>query len=139
MVRRDILVADDEEANRAVMQELFERHGYRVVQASNGIEAIELIFSRPFSLGIFDVKMPKLGGIDALRRLRQERIEMPVLITTSIRTEEIKNEAMESGAAGFFYKPIELDPLRIFVKSLIGEETSLTLSFTRAITIKIES
>jgi len=135
-MRKSILVADDEESNRIIICELFDRCGYVVDKASDGLEALELLFSHTYSLGIFDIMMPGMTGIELLEEMKLHGITIPVVITTSIRTEEIKRKAISKGAAGFFYKPIELEPLRICVRNLIGEQTSLSRPISTSITLR---
>jgi CheY-like chemotaxis protein len=136
-MRRSILIADDEAANREVLREAFEKRGYGVRLARDGWEAVEICRSTPVTLGIFDVRMPRLSGIDAIRELRLTRCEIPILITTSERGDDVRRLALESGANGFFLKPVDLLGLREMVRGLIGEETALAIRSTAAISITV--
>lgn len=127
---RSILIADDEEPNRLVLREAFERKGYRVVAVSNGIEAIEYVRAHPTRLGIFDYHMPGLGGIDVLREMRSAAMAMPVLIITSSTDRRIRERALAEGAQGFFSKPLDVRGIRAAVADLIGEETSIVVRTT---------
>jgi len=136
-MRRQILIADDEEANRAVLGELFERNGYGVTLAGDGREAVEYAEHHPVSLGIFDYQMPRMSGLEALRTLRAHKHSMPVLIMTSQRSPQLEDEALSWGANGFFYKPLDLGYLRQIVINLVGEETGLSVfTFTTTLTIR---
>lgn len=126
-MRRFILIADDEETNRSVLGEFFERCGYGIRLASDGFEALERAMEPRVDLAIFDYQMPGLSGLDALRRLRSSDCLTPVLIVTSQDREEVKSEALAIGAQGFLRKPIDLPVLRQHVVRLVGEERSLTI------------
>lgn len=134
---RSILIADDEAANRQVLREAFERRGYTVREAADGYEVISVVRSAPVSLGIFDYQMPLMGGLEALRDLRQRNYHFPIIIMTSARSDELRHRALECGATAFFPKPVDLGILRDTVRSLIGEETSMVVSTTTSITIRI--
>ena len=136
-MRRSILIADDEEENRLVLGEAFERRGYRVALASDGEEVVERLKRELFSLGIFDYQMPLLGGIAALKILRSMKCGLPVVIMTSVGSEEVRRSAFEAGATDFFSKPLDLGRLRETVRALIGEETSLAIGPKTAMTILI--
>ncbi len=136
-MRRTILIADDEVPNRIALGEAFERRGYRVHLAADGREAVEIARSEPVTMGIFDYMMPRLGGVGALNELRRLSIQLPVVITTSMRDERIRDEALECGARGFFWKPLDLATIRDCVKSLIGEETTLAVRAPTSISITV--
>jgi CheY-like chemotaxis protein len=136
-MRRSILIADDEPANRDVLCEAFEKRGYGVRLARDGWEAVEICRSAPVALGIFDFRMPRLSGIDAVRELRMTHCEIPILITTSERGDDVRRMALESGATGFFMKPVDILGLREIVRDLIGEETALALRSVTTISITV--
>lgn len=136
-MKRSILIADDEAANREVLREAFEKRGYGVRLARDGREAVDIALNDRITLGIFDYRMPRLTGIDAVRELRAIRCEIPILITTSERGDDVRRLALESGATGFFLKPVDLLGLREMVRGLIGEETSLALRSVTSISITV--
>ncbi|RMH54766.1 MAG: response regulator [Candidatus Hydrogenedentota bacterium] len=124
---RSILIAEDEELSRNTLAEAFERSGYRVETAPDGITALERACRPHVHLGIFDYQMPGLDGLEVLRRVMERREDLPVLIMTSAAENRIRRRALELGARAFFPKPIDLRRLRKTVVSLIGEELSLAL------------
>ena len=107
-LRRDdmrILIAEDETIIRLDLRELLERSGFEVVaEARDGEEAVELALAESPDLALLDVKMPKLDGIDAARRILEER-PMPIVMVTAYGEKELVARAVEAGVFGYLVKP----------------------------------
>jgi two-component system, response regulator PdtaR len=100
-----ILVAEDETIIRLDLVELLRRAGMDVVgEAHDGEEAISLARSLAPDLAIMDVKMPKLDGIEAARRIMSER-PIPIVMLTAYGQEELVSRAAEAGVFGYLVKP----------------------------------
>jgi response regulator NasT len=100
-----ILLAEDETIIRLDLREILERAGFEVcAEARDGEEAVELAMSAKPDLAILDVKMPKLDGIDAARRILGER-PIPIVILTAYGQEELVSRAVEAGVFGYLVKP----------------------------------
>ncbi|HEV7133196.1 MAG TPA: response regulator [Gaiellaceae bacterium] len=100
-----ILVAEDETIIRLDLRELLERAGFDVcAEAKDGEEAVELARSEQPDLAVLDVKMPKLDGIEAARRILEER-PIPIVMLTAYGQEEIVSRAVEAGVFGYLVKP----------------------------------
>ena len=89
-VRRSasILVVDDEEIMREILEALLTREGYQVRLASSGEEGLELARSMPFDAAIVDVMMPGIDGIATLHELRKLDDDLPVLMITAFASVE---------------------------------------------------
>src|SRR5213596_2390729 len=100
-----ILVAEDETIIRLDLRDLLERAGFEVcAEAKNGEEAIELARSEEPDLAVLDVKMPRLDGIEAARRILDER-PIPIVMLTAYGHEELVTRAAEAGVFGYLVKP----------------------------------
>ena len=100
-----ILIAEDETIIRLDLRELLERAGFEVVaEARDGEEAVELARSESPDLALLDVKMPKLDGIDAARRILDER-PIPIVMVTAYGEQELVSRAVEAGVFGYLVKP----------------------------------
>ena len=100
-----ILVAEDETIIRLDLRELLERAGFEVCgEARDGLEAVELARSSEPDLAILDVKMPRLDGIEAARRILEER-PIPIVMLTAYGQEELVSRAVEAGVFGYLVKP----------------------------------
>jgi two-component system, response regulator PdtaR len=100
-----ILIAEDETIIRLDLRQLLERAGYEVVaEAKDGEEAVALARSEEPELAILDVKMPKLDGIEAARRILEER-PVPIVMLTAYGQQELVARAVEAGVFGYLVKP----------------------------------
>jgi two-component system, response regulator PdtaR len=100
-----ILIAEDETIIRLDLRELLENAGFEVcAEAKDGIEAVELAASTEPELAILDVKMPRLDGIDAARRILEDR-PIPIVMLTAYGQDELVSRAVEAGVFGYLVKP----------------------------------
>jgi response regulator NasT len=100
-----ILIAEDETIIRLDLRELLERAGFEVcAEARDGEEAIELARAVAPDLALLDVKMPRLDGIEAARRILDER-PIPIVMVTAYGEQELVSRAVEAGVFGYLVKP----------------------------------
>ena len=100
-----ILIAEDETIIRLDLRDLLERAGFEVcAEARDGVEAVELARVERPDLALLDVKMPRLDGIDAARRILDER-PIPIVMVTAYGEEELVARAVEAGVFGYLVKP----------------------------------
>ena len=108
-----ILIAEDETIIRLDLRELLERAGFEVVaEARDGEEAVELARSAAPDLALLDVKMPRLDGIEAARRILEERA-IPIVMVTAYGEEELVARAVEAGVFGYLVKPFRESDLPV--------------------------
>jgi AmiR/NasT family two-component response regulator len=104
-MRMRILIAEDETIIRLDLRDLLERSGHEVVaEAHDGEEAVALAREHEPELAIMDVKMPRLDGIEAAKRILEER-PIPIVMLTAYGQEELVNRAVEAGVFGYLVKP----------------------------------
>jgi AmiR/NasT family two-component response regulator len=100
-----ILIAEDETIIRLDLRSLLESSGFEICgEAKDGEEAVELARSLKPDLAIMDVKMPKLDGIDAARKILDER-PIPIVMLTAYGQQELVSRAVEAGIFGYLVKP----------------------------------
>ena len=100
-----ILIAEDETIIRLDLRSLLESHGFEVcAEARDGEEAVALAREHAPDLAIMDVKMPNLDGIDAARRILDER-PIPIVMLTAYGQDELVQRAAEAGVFGYLVKP----------------------------------
>jgi DNA-binding NtrC family response regulator len=109
MIPARILVVDDDDNLRWVIQTQLEQMGYAVITAADGEKAIEAIEKEPPALVLTDLKMPGLSGMQLLERIRRDYPEVPVLIMTAFGTIQSAVQAMRAGAYDYLAKPIDYD------------------------------
>jgi AmiR/NasT family two-component response regulator len=100
-----VLIAEDETIIRLDLKDLLERAGFDVcAEAKDGLEAVDLARSEEPDVAILDVKMPNLDGIEAARRILDER-PIPIVMLTAYGQDELVSRAIEAGVFGYLVKP----------------------------------
>jgi DNA-binding NtrC family response regulator len=118
-----ILVVDDEVDLASSCQRLLQSKGYEVRVAGTGEEALDAVAREEFHLVLTDLKMPGMGGMELLRRLREEHPEILVVMMTAYSTVEDAVEAMGLGAVNFVPKPFTPDHLQIVIDKALEEHS----------------
>ena len=92
-----LLVVDDNETNRDILSRRLQRHGYSVVSAASGREALDLIDAQPFSLLLLDIEMPGMSGLEVLQTLRRRysAAELPIIMVTARQESSDVVEALD--------------------------------------------
>ena len=128
-----VLLIEDEESIRRVMSRILkeENDQYQVTEAQDGKQGLNLLFKRQFDLVLCDIKMPKMDGIEVLKKANDKMLGIPFIMLTGHGNIEIAVEAMKLGAYDFISKPPDLNHLLNSVrhalenKSLRSENTKL--------------
>ncbi len=119
-----VLVVDDEPDAIELLTEFLTAKGYEVITASDGEEALRKVKEDRPHLILLDVRMPKLNGMEVLRRVREIDREVGVIMVTAVNEEETGREALKMGAFDYITKPLDLKYLE---KSLWYKITTMTL------------
>ena len=117
-----ILIVDDFEDTRLMMKLWLEKKGYRVVAAADGMEAVTLAQRESPDLIIMDLEMPKLNGLDATRRIReQEKMKnVPIIAVSAYGAEEFRGAALEAGCDEYISTPFVPDELAEVLNRLLA-------------------
>ncbi|HHH30044.1 MAG TPA: response regulator [Polyangiaceae bacterium] len=113
----NVLLADDEAVLRRALRRVLTSAGNEVVEAVDGIEAIERVTSEPIDLVILDVDMPRLEGSEACRMIHKLRPDLPIIILTGHDEAELRARLRDVGAAAVLSKPISADDLMAAVQA----------------------
>lgn len=125
---RPILIADDEPEIRGIINEYLKLHGYAVVEASNGLEVLlQVKRTRPAAV-ILDLNMPRLSGLDALKRIRAFDPAIRVIVVTAL-ADDVRDQALAMGAEAVLPKPLRLGEL---LAALGGERPAAPASAVAA-------
>ncbi len=114
-----VLVIDDEEIMREILETLLSREGYSVRLAANGTEGLELARSLPFDAVIVDVMMPGIDGLQVLEELHKQDEELPVVMITAFASMENAISAMKKGAFDYITKPFKNDEVLVVLRNAI--------------------
>lgn len=114
----NVLVVDDEKPLREFVRRNLEVRGYKVLTASNGLEALALFKNQNIELVIMDIMMPHMDGLEAMRRIRQDS-HVPMIILTAMGEETDKVRAFDLGADDYLTKPFGVGELLGRVKAVL--------------------
>src|ERR1700733_4004386 len=121
-----ILVVDDEEIMREILETLLTREGYDVRLASSGTEGLELARALPFDAALVDIMMPGLDGIATLDELKRIDEDLAVLIITAYASVESAIAAMKNGAFDYITKPFKNDEVLVVVRNAMERRRLVT-------------
>lgn len=99
----NILLVEDDNELRSVIKDIFQSVGISIVEATNGLEALDTIKNFDFDLIITDVQMPKLDGYNLIKAIKSLKIDTPVIVMTG-GSRYSKEDFMNIGAFGYFEK-----------------------------------
>ena len=120
-----ILVAEDETIIRLDLRDLLQRSGFEDgAEARDGVEAVDLARSERPDLAIMDVKMPRLDGIEAARRILDER-PIPIVMLTAYGQDELVSRAVEAGVFGYLVKPFRESDLLPAIRTATARHEEL--------------
>jgi two-component system, NtrC family, response regulator AtoC len=112
-----ILIADDEEAIRALLKEFLEGEGFAVSEATNGQQVQAALAEQTADLVLMDVRMPGKSGLDVLREAQEGPATPPIIVMTAYGTANMAIEAIQLGAYDYIAKPFDLDHVLITINN----------------------
>jgi len=102
-----ILIVDDSTINNMLLQDILEAEGYEVYSALNGKEALQVLETHSPGMILLDLMMPEINGFDLLKKLREEKLNIPVIVISAYNSEDYIKKAMELGALDYMLKPVK--------------------------------
>ncbi|MBA2502263.1 MAG: sigma-54-dependent Fis family transcriptional regulator, partial [Pyrinomonadaceae bacterium] len=114
-----ILIADDDDSLRRVLEYRLREDDYEVLTAADGLTALDLFTTHEVDCLVTDVRMPGLSGLELLRRTSAIKSETPVIVITAYGDVETAVEAMRSGAFDFIPKPFNRDQISLTVEKAL--------------------
>ena len=127
-----ILIVDDNEKIRKLMEIYLKREGYNVLHADNGEKALEVLYANTADLIVADIMMPEMDGYELTQSLRDANYIIPILMVTAKDTFPDKKKGFELGADDYLTKPVDMEELVLHVKALLRRSK---ISSDRQITV----
>lgn len=122
MFKDKILVADDEQSMREFLEIMLKKEGYKVALASNGEEVTKMIEKDIFDLILLDIRMPKLDGISALKKIKSVNPETIVIMITAYASADTAIQAMKEGAYDYITKPFKVDEIKLIIRNALEKK-----------------
>jgi len=121
-----ILVVDDELSMRQFLEILLKKEGHEVISAADGEEALSHFQADSFDLLLSDIKMPKVDGLELLRKVKESRPNMAVIMITAYASPEDAIAAMKAGAYDYLTKPFKLREIKAVIRNALSKATVRT-------------
>ena len=122
MAQLRLLVIDDEESMRHMLESMLAKEGYAVSSASRGSDGLEMLGEEVYDLVLCDVRMPEMDGITFLKKAGQAGFETPVVIMSAYGAIEVAVEAIKAGACDYISKPFNLDEILLTLEKVNEQE-----------------
>jgi len=114
-----VLVVDDCESIRCLLETLLSRNGHRCESAANGVEAMVKVTQGRFDVVITDIVMPKMDGITLTRKLTQDFSDLPVMVMTAQLDDDSAESAIMAGARDVIAKPFEISEFMVRLHKMV--------------------
>jgi two-component system response regulator HydG len=118
-ILRTVLIIDDDPAHRLMLREAVKDRGHTPVEAASGEEGLKVLETELIDLILLDIKMPGMGGMEALRHIKAFNPALPVIMMTAYATVQTAIEALKLGAEDYLLKPLNLDELEEAIQAVI--------------------
>lgn len=117
-----ILIVDDDHSNGQFLEEHLTQEGVQAVWFADPLKALENFRRKRYQVGILDLKMPKMNGVELFRRLREKDPEIGLIILTGYPSVDSALTTLKTGAYDYLKKPFKLDELKKIVSRLLEEK-----------------
>ncbi len=120
-MEKKILVVDDCDTTRKLLSYIIREQGYRIITASNGIEALEVLAANHIDLVVTDLNMPQMDGLELSRNIKQSGAypKLPIIMVTTETAEADRKMGMEAGVTTYLSKPITPQKLLHEIEKLL--------------------
>ncbi len=119
-----LLIVDDDRSHRLMLATLMEEWGYRIREAEDGQQALQIVRDKPVDLILMDMRMPKMDGIEATKAIHGHNPAIPIIVVTAYSSVPTAVEALKSGALDYVTKPIDFEALKVVLERAL-EHTRL--------------
>ena len=118
---KKLLVAEDNDSNYILMTYILKK-AYQYERAKNGLEAVEMVEKGEYDLVLMDIKMPVMNGLEATKRIKEIRPELPIIAVTANAFDSDHQAAFDAGCDDFLSKPISSDVCLETIARVLGEK-----------------
>ena len=133
-----IIIADDDPSVRFLLKHILEKENYHTLDASTGLDVLDLLEKHSVSMILLDAVMPELNGFEACSRIKSKYSELPVIIITSLDDDSSVAAAFDSGADDYITKPINWSVLKHRISRALGNSPDNHAQEARQLATKID-
>lgn len=118
-----VLIVEDDTDIRNIWVEALKLSQHKVNIATDGVQAIKLIGSQTYDVIVFDLFLPRLSGLDAIKLIRRTEPDLPILVVTGGQESDLTQHVREAGVRDILFKPVDLEELRTTVTRLAQSQS----------------
>jgi len=118
-MKTSILIVDDESSHRQMLEVVLSDEGYEIQQADDGRTAIEAVEECFYDLILMDIRMHRIGGIEALKKIKEISPGIPIIMMTAYSSVNTAIDALKSGAYDYLTKPLDIEELKILINKAL--------------------
>jgi two-component system response regulator HydG len=118
-MKTSILIVDDESSHRQMLEVVLSDEGYEIQQADDGRTAIEAVEGRFYDLILMDIRMHRIGGIEALKKIKEISPGIPIIMMTAYSSVNTAIDALKSGAYDYLTKPLDIEELKLLINKTL--------------------
>ncbi len=111
-----ILIVEDNPNMSCLLSDILDFFDYKTIGAQDGEEALKILDKETFDMVITDLRMPKMGGIDLLRSIKDQFPQLPVVVITGFDSDNYRTDAFSAHADGFLCKPFKVEQIKDLLK-----------------------
>ncbi len=115
----NILIVEDDRNSRKLMEIILKTNGYEYFSVANGVQALEILDNHQIDLIILDIMMPKMNGYELTKELRNNKIDIPILMITAKQLLEDKKKGFIAGTDDYMVKPVDEEEMLLRIKALL--------------------
>ena len=122
----NILIIDDEKSIRRTLREILEYEKYKIEEAENGLDGLEMLKENSYDVVLLDIKMPKMDGMEVLEKAQQLAPDIPIIMISGHGNVDTAVEAVKKGAYDYISKPPDLNRLLITIRNALDKTNLIT-------------
>lgn len=115
-----VLIVDDQYGIRTLLNEILQKEGYKVFQAANGLQALDIVNKDVPDLVLLDMKIPGMDGLEILKEMKKIESNIKVIIMTAYGELDMIEQTKTLGALAHFSKPFDIEEIRVAVRKYIS-------------------
>ena len=113
-----ILIVDDEQSIRRTLRDMFEAQKFEVSTTDRGERAVSKCLARDYDMVLMDVRMPGIDGLEAVQQLRRRNCQVPIIMMSGYRVEQLMIQARAAGVIAFMQKPLDVAEVISLMRSV---------------------
>lgn len=130
-----ILVVEDNEANMYLARYILENSGFAVLEARNGLDGVQKATTEDVDLILMDIQLPDIDGLEATRRIRKIKSDLPIVALTSYAMSSDKERSLEAGCTGYLSKPIDPESIVSEINDYLSKTASIPIALNESFTL----